>query len=347
MDTEHPLKGFPGFQAPQYTPIPDQLFDIVMNHLTAGELRTLLYIMRHTFGYKKDGDRLSAMQLAEGIRRRDGSYADHGTGLTVRQVRKVIAQLEELGLIVVSRAIGENGSQINYYTVRMADVEEAIGGELQDTPGVNSRTPPPVNSRTPQGVNPGTPTRTDVQETTQETTLSLLTDEYFRAIGETAPHGKRRERARQVIADLTAGYDKDIVREAFAVYVERQGYSPDFLYQVVGIAAGRVAERAKQIRRMQQDEANRDAQLATERERTHADLVAVQKLPTEARERLYSIARNRFVGKIEGPLYDKVFPPFVASIWRDRTPELESRVLEGDNGKTRPEEPPKRKVGRR
>jgi len=67
IDDQDYLRDFPGFYPPRYTPIPDQLLDDVMAFLSGAELKVLLYIMRHTFGYKREGDHLSAKQIAEGI----------------------------------------------------------------------------------------------------------------------------------------------------------------------------------------------------------------------------------------------------------------------------------------
>ena len=45
---------FRGFDSPNYTQVPDILFDERMAHLSGAELKVLLYIIRRTFGFKKD-----------------------------------------------------------------------------------------------------------------------------------------------------------------------------------------------------------------------------------------------------------------------------------------------------
>jgi hypothetical protein len=47
---------FEGFSRPNYTQVPDELFDVLMPDLTEAELRVLLYIIRRTFGFKKDSE---------------------------------------------------------------------------------------------------------------------------------------------------------------------------------------------------------------------------------------------------------------------------------------------------
>jgi len=91
---DHPLAGFSGYRIPGYTQIPDQLLDDQLHLLTHAELKVLLYIMRHTFGYKRDGDHLSARQIAEGLVRRDGTRVDHGTGCEIATVRRTVKRLE-------------------------------------------------------------------------------------------------------------------------------------------------------------------------------------------------------------------------------------------------------------
>ncbi len=100
---DHPLKDFGGYRMPGFTQIPDQLLDQQLHLLSHAELKVLLFIMRHTFGYKRDGDHLSARQIAEGIVGRDGKRVDHGTGCEIATVRRTVKRLEELGLITVRR----------------------------------------------------------------------------------------------------------------------------------------------------------------------------------------------------------------------------------------------------
>ena len=58
---------FQGFEPPYYTPVPDLLFDWVMQDLDEKELKILLYIIRRTFGFKKQADDISIDQLINGI----------------------------------------------------------------------------------------------------------------------------------------------------------------------------------------------------------------------------------------------------------------------------------------
>jgi hypothetical protein len=47
---------FRGYTSPNYTPVPDELFDEQLPDLSGAELKLLLYIIRRTFGFKKESD---------------------------------------------------------------------------------------------------------------------------------------------------------------------------------------------------------------------------------------------------------------------------------------------------
>ena len=52
--------------------MPDAFFDVVAPQLSEAELRVALYIIRRTFGFKKDSDTISLRQMVEGITTKDG-----------------------------------------------------------------------------------------------------------------------------------------------------------------------------------------------------------------------------------------------------------------------------------
>ena len=86
---------FPGFTRPTTTPVPDEVFDILMEQLSHAELRVLLYIIRRTFGFKKDKDDISLSQMVNGIKTKQGKVLDGGTGLARSGVAKAIKGLLE------------------------------------------------------------------------------------------------------------------------------------------------------------------------------------------------------------------------------------------------------------
>jgi hypothetical protein len=87
---------FRGFHSPNYTIVPDELFDELLATLSGAELKVLLYIIRRTFGFKRDADAISLSQMLSGITTKDGRVLDRGIGLSkptlLGALRSLIAQ---------------------------------------------------------------------------------------------------------------------------------------------------------------------------------------------------------------------------------------------------------------
>ncbi|HEV8638081.1 MAG TPA: DnaA N-terminal domain-containing protein [Chloroflexota bacterium] len=112
---------FGGFASPHYTQVPDDFFDLLLSELTPAEFKVCAYIIRRTFGWKKDSDAISLAQMVHGIRRRDGTYVDHGTGLHKETVITAIKGLLRKGVIVRQlNASAERGFEATTYALRLA-----------------------------------------------------------------------------------------------------------------------------------------------------------------------------------------------------------------------------------
>jgi hypothetical protein len=119
---------FQGFQFPTTTPVPDEVFDVLMPQLSGAELKVLLYICRRTFGFKKDSDSISLHQIAHGIITRDGRVLDSGTGLCKRHVQRALKVLEKKNIIQVARKVDETGlNEVNTYSLNMLDTGDGVG----------------------------------------------------------------------------------------------------------------------------------------------------------------------------------------------------------------------------
>jgi hypothetical protein len=64
--------------------VPDVVFDHLLTRLGEAELKALLYIIRRTFGFKKDRDPVSFNQFLRGIITKDGEVQDEGCGIRDR-----------------------------------------------------------------------------------------------------------------------------------------------------------------------------------------------------------------------------------------------------------------------
>ncbi|MDQ2809695.1 MAG: replication protein, partial [Chloroflexota bacterium] len=128
---------FGGFDAPQYTQTPDQLFDelLALGVLTNGELRVLLYLIRRTFGFKKATDQVSLSQIVRGILTKDGRRLDWGAGVSKSTAVEAIQGLEHKCIVRVERhQDAANGNETNIYTLCMRHAVPDPG-----SPGPNTR----------------------------------------------------------------------------------------------------------------------------------------------------------------------------------------------------------------
>jgi hypothetical protein len=94
---------FHGFNAPNYTQTPNQLFDELLPHLNEGELKVLLYIIRRTFGFQRDADDISIKQMMDGLVTRDGRRLDEGVGLSRSAVIRALKGLQDKGVILARK----------------------------------------------------------------------------------------------------------------------------------------------------------------------------------------------------------------------------------------------------
>ena len=107
---------FSGFLLPTTTPVPDQLFDELLYRLEPSEMMVLLYIVRRTYGFKKQSDNISLKQLVEGITTRDGRVLDRGTGLSKATVARALTGLETKNVILrVRRRSRDRGDEPTTY----------------------------------------------------------------------------------------------------------------------------------------------------------------------------------------------------------------------------------------
>ena len=121
---------FKGFSSPKYTPCPDELFDILLPGLGHAELKVLLYIIRRTFGFKKDKDPISFSQFLTGITTKDGTVLDRGCGVKDRtSLSKALQSLEEKGIIVPEKSVKNNGG--NEVTTYSLHFEGVVGQPYQ------------------------------------------------------------------------------------------------------------------------------------------------------------------------------------------------------------------------
>lgn len=176
---------FEGFDKPRYTPTPDALFDVLLPDLSLVELRVLLYIIRRTFGFKKDSDTISVAQMESGIVTRDGRRLDRGTGLSTAGVRKGIRGLLDRGVIVALQNTDETGASLpTTYALRFKDE-----GTQPSQERVHTRTPSldtPVH-HSPAQVNTHNKQLQDTEEQEVRIRISRFIEDFAREMRDRAP----------------------------------------------------------------------------------------------------------------------------------------------------------------
>ena len=102
---------FRGYSSPNYTPVPDELFDEQLPDLSGAELKVLLYVIRRTFGFKRESDNISLSQMLNGLRTRDGRVLDRGVGLSKKTLLQAI---KSLGVPIALDDFGTGYSSFSY-----------------------------------------------------------------------------------------------------------------------------------------------------------------------------------------------------------------------------------------
>jgi phage replication O-like protein O len=127
---------FQGFQFPTTTPVPDEVFDVLLPKLTDAELRVLLYIIRRTYGFKKQSDNISLSQMVGGITKKDGAPLDHGVGLSKATVARAVKGLQKQRIILAKRnSSPERGNEPTTYSLRF-QTDTPTPCPTQETRGV-------------------------------------------------------------------------------------------------------------------------------------------------------------------------------------------------------------------
>lgn len=166
---------FTGFAFPTTTPVPDQLFDELLSILSGAELKVLLYIIRRTFGFKKESDDISLNQMLNGIVRKDGTVLDQGVGLSKPTLLGALRSLKEKNILLSERRSSENhGNEPSRYRLNIVSHIHAMPGANTHQKALEIEAPPPLVKKLDQGVvkkfdqglvKKSTPQQTVIQET--------------------------------------------------------------------------------------------------------------------------------------------------------------------------------------
>src|SRR5690606_29556639 len=116
---------FLGFSKPtdNYSKLPHEFISMLPDIDTIGELKVILYILRHTWGYSEfdKPKKMTLDELQNGRKRRDGSRIDKGTGLSLNSIRSGVEKAVERGLLKVETDESDKARIEKWYILNMAD----------------------------------------------------------------------------------------------------------------------------------------------------------------------------------------------------------------------------------
>jgi len=131
---EPTINDFPGFPLPEqnWSKLPHCLIAALPLIKSASELKVILYILRHTWGFQEFGrlKKLTVDEFMHGRKKRDGTRMDAGTGLSKPSVIDGLRRAEAHGFIEVDVDDHDMGRVKKFYRLRMQ-------GSSFFTPGVN------------------------------------------------------------------------------------------------------------------------------------------------------------------------------------------------------------------
>jgi len=121
------IADFNGFDTPQenWSKLPHALIDLLPLFPGGTELKVVLYILRHTWGYQEydDAKKITMDEFMRGRKRRDGSRIDSGVGMSEPAIRKALSDAEAHGLIVIEIDDHDKARIEKHYCIRKSGVK--------------------------------------------------------------------------------------------------------------------------------------------------------------------------------------------------------------------------------
>jgi hypothetical protein len=126
-----PRKEFAGFSYPDdggFTRFPNDWFDVCAEIENLAELKIMLYLARHTWGYQEydSWKRISVDEFMHGRKRKDGTRMDSGTGLSEMSVRHGLKKAIVHGYVVCGYNNHDLARIDKYYYLKMRKSDNEV-----------------------------------------------------------------------------------------------------------------------------------------------------------------------------------------------------------------------------
>ncbi|MFH1262772.1 MAG: replication protein [Pseudomonadota bacterium] len=282
---------FEGFSEPRYTPVPDEFFDDLMVGLSLAEIRLVLYISRRTFGFKKRADAISLSQMEGGIRRKDGTVLDRGTGLSRRSILPALKSLIEKGIVVrEERKNPEHGWQSSVYSLRFKVKTAAPLGESS-----SSREGENASHTHEEAVSPHNKQDSTNSLNNTPSVPHVLTREFYEGLGRKVSPQKIEAGEGEIESLLQGGFSAEEIRTGIEHiakhYPDTQTISRlPFLIDEALSRQSRRREAPPQAEATQREEKTRQAQIEIDSRHSEEARTWFEGQVVEEQERLLGLA---------------------------------------------------------
>lgn len=114
---------FPGFDIPEenWSKLPHDFINALPLIETIGEMKVILYILRHTWGFQDESKKITVDEFVKGRKLKDRSRMDAGTGLAKSTVLDGLKRAEAHGFISVEVDDCDGGRIKKIYSLRGID----------------------------------------------------------------------------------------------------------------------------------------------------------------------------------------------------------------------------------
>jgi hypothetical protein len=114
---------FSGFKGPEqnFSNLPHQLIEALPLFETLAEIKIVIYVLRHTWGYHEydDGKRITLDEFQHGRKKRDGERIDGGIGMVKNSILDGIERAIKHGFLAVETDDSDKARIEKYYSLQM------------------------------------------------------------------------------------------------------------------------------------------------------------------------------------------------------------------------------------
>jgi len=134
------ISGFQGFAPPEqnWTKLPNVLIEAFPMITSLGELKVLLYVLRHTWGFQEfdpEPKKITIDEFEHGRKRRDGSRLDSGTGLSKNTILDGLERAEAHGFLLIEVDDSDAARIKKSYCLNMLGVQKLNPAVQKLNPG--------------------------------------------------------------------------------------------------------------------------------------------------------------------------------------------------------------------